>query len=120
MILRGGKEALSSNRALAALVREALVTGSARRGLSVCRQSLTAGFCWRCFSQSGLIDLCIPRGGEALIRFVVEHARIPVVQHYQGICHLFVDESADLTMATELVYNGKCSRPGCAMRWSVF
>jgi glutamate-5-semialdehyde dehydrogenase len=62
--------------------------------------------------QSGRIDLCIPRGGEALIRFVVEHARIPVVQHYQGVCHLYVHAAADLDMALALIENAKCSRPG--------
>ena len=112
VILRGGKEALSSNRALAALVREALSSQGLPAEACQFVDNPDRGLLLALLSQSGLIDLCIPRGGEALIRFVVEHARIPVVQHYQGICHLFVDESADLTMATELVYNGKCSRPG--------
>ena len=62
--------------------------------------------------MTGKIDLVIPRGGEGLIRFVAEHARVPVIQHYKGVCHLFVDESADLDMALALVENGKLQRPG--------
>jgi glutamate-5-semialdehyde dehydrogenase len=61
---------------------------------------------------AGRIDLVIPRGGEGLIRFVTEHARVPVIQHYKGVCHLYVDEGADLNMALRLVENGKLSRPG--------
>ena len=61
---------------------------------------------------AGYIDLLIPRGGEGLIRFAVEHARVPVVQHYKGVCHLYVDDEADLDMALALVANGKLSRPG--------
>jgi glutamate-5-semialdehyde dehydrogenase len=60
----------------------------------------------------GLIDLCIPRGGEGLIRFVVEHARVPVVKHYQGVCHVFVERSADLAIAERIIVNAKTSRPG--------
>src|SRR5262249_37181525 len=60
---------------------------------------------------SGLIDLVIPRGGEGLIRFVAEHARVPVLNHFKGVCHLFVDETAPLDMAIRLVENGKVQRP---------
>jgi glutamate-5-semialdehyde dehydrogenase len=58
-----------------------------------------------------LIDLAIPRGGEGLIRFVAEHARVPVIKHYKGVCHLFVDASADIDQAVDLLVDGKCSRP---------
>jgi glutamate-5-semialdehyde dehydrogenase len=61
---------------------------------------------------SGMIDLLIPRGGEGLIRFVSENARVPVVQHYKGVCHLYVDEGADIAMALALIDNGKMVRPG--------
>ncbi len=60
----------------------------------------------------GLIDLCIPRGGEGLIRFVAENARIPVVKHYKGVCHVYVHAAADLDMATRIIVNAKASRPG--------
>ena len=59
-----------------------------------------------------LIDLIIPRGGEALIRFVSENSRIPVIKHYKGVCHLYVDENADLDMAAKLTLNSKVQRPG--------
>ena len=59
-----------------------------------------------------LIDLCIPRGGEGLIRAVVEKSRIPVIKHYKGVCHVFVDRDADFDMAEKIVINGKCQRPG--------
>ena len=60
----------------------------------------------------GLVDLVIPRGGEALIRAVMEHARVPVIKHYKGVCHVFVDQSADPDMALAIVENAKCQRPG--------
>jgi glutamate-5-semialdehyde dehydrogenase len=62
--------------------------------------------------QDELVDLIIPRGGEGLIRFVTEHSRIPVLKHYKGVCHIFVDESADLDMAEEVCFNAKVQRPG--------
>jgi glutamate-5-semialdehyde dehydrogenase len=62
--------------------------------------------------MEGLVDLVIPRGGEALIRAVTEQARVPVIKHYKGVCHTYVDESADLDMALAIVENAKCQRPG--------
>jgi len=112
VILRGGKEARHSNVALASLVREALRSQGLPEEACLLVDNPDRALMLALLKQTGLIDLCIPRGGESLIRFVVEHARIPVVQHYQGICHLFVEATADLAMATELVFNGKCSRPG--------
>ena len=58
-----------------------------------------------------VIDLAIPRGGEGLIRFVAEHARVPVIKHYKGVCHLYVDDSADVQLALGLLVDGKVSRP---------
>ena len=112
VILRGGKEARHSNLALAELVRESLLAHGLPADACILVDNPDRALMLALLKQNGLIDLCIPRGGESLIRFVVEHARIPVVQHYQGICHLFVEQTADLQMATELVVNGKCSRPG--------
>jgi len=62
--------------------------------------------------QEELIDLIIPRGGEGLIRFVVANSKIPVLKHYKGVCHAYVDEGADLAMAEEIVFNAKVQRPG--------
>ncbi|MDI1445222.1 glutamate-5-semialdehyde dehydrogenase [Polyangium sp. 6x1] len=112
VLLRGGKEAAHSNAALGELVRAAVVSAGLpadavqivppgdREGIRVL------------VGLAGMIDLAIPRGGEGLIRFVTEHARVPVIQHYKGVCHLYVDEGADLNMALRLVENGKLSRPG--------
>lgn len=111
VILRGGKEARHSNLALATLLQQALKATGLPPDACLFVDNPDRGLLLALLQQSGAIDLCIPRGGEALIRFVVEHARIPVVQHYQGVCHLFVDERADLAMALDLIENGKCSRP---------
>jgi len=111
VILRGGKEARHSNLALATLLRQALQSTGLPKDACLFVDNPDRGLLLSLLQQSGAIDLCIPRGGEALIRFVVEHARIPVVQHYQGVCHLFVDDRADLAMALDLIENGKCSRP---------
>src|SRR5258708_5493821 len=59
-----------------------------------------------------LIDLCIPRGGEGLIRYVAEHARVPVIKHYKGVCHIFVHASADIELALAIIENAKVQRPG--------
>lgn len=111
-ILRGGSESFRSNQAIA----RALQAGIAGAGLpaqavqlvpTTDRESML-----ELLALEGLIDLCIPRGGEGLIRFVVEHARVPVVKHYQGICHVFVERSGDLAMAERIIVNAKTSRPG--------
>ena len=61
--------------------------------------------------QKETIDLVIPRGGEGLIRYVTEHSQIPVIQHYKGVCHLYVDKLADITKAVDILVNGKTQRP---------
>jgi len=112
VILRGGKEAFNSNRAIAA----ALAAGGARAGLpahAVQLVNTTDRDAVRALVQlEGLVDVVIPRGGESLIRAVVEHARIPVLKHYKGVCHLYVDAYADIDMALRLAENAKCQRPG--------
>lgn len=112
VLLRGGKEARRSNELLGELARTALVrVGLAEDAVQVLpplgREELKV-----LIGLTGLIDLLIPRGGEGLIRFVTEHARVPVVQHYKGVCHLYIDAAADLDMAFALTENGKMSRPG--------
>ena len=111
-LLRGGSEAFRSNRAIADAVAEGLAsaglpTDAAMLVPDTSRESMLA-----LLTLDGLIDLCIPRGGEGLIRFVAENARVPVVKHYQGVCHVFVHEHADLEMAERIVVNAKASRPG--------
>jgi glutamate-5-semialdehyde dehydrogenase len=109
-VLRGGSEASRTNAALAAVVGAALDEGGLPRD-AVQVLPFTDRDAVRALVQSD-VDLAIPRGGEALIRFVTEHARVPVIQHYKGVCHLYVDAGADVAMATRLAVNGKLSRPG--------
>ena len=112
VVLRGGSEAERSNAALAKVIGDALeTTGLPRSAVQVLpftdREGVRA-----LVQQSELVDLAIPRGGEALIRFVSENARVPVVQHYKGVCHLFLDAGADVDLAAKIVLNAKMSRPG--------
>lgn len=112
VILRGGSEAIHSNQALAEIVSEALVeVGLPEATVSLVpmtdRQAIK-----HLLSMEEYIDLIIPRGGEGLIRFVVENSRIPVLKHYKGVCHVFVDQSADMDMAIEICVNAKAQRPG--------
>lgn len=112
IILRGGKDALASNSILHNLIRQSLVSAhlpvdSVQLVTQPDRELVTA-----LLKQSRYIDVAIPRGGEGLIRTVAEQATMPVLKHYQGICHLYVDESADLAMALNILLNGKCQRPG--------
>lgn len=112
VLLRGGSEAIHSNLALARVLQEAL---AAEELESAAIQVIPVTDREAVNVMLGLeeeIDLIIPRGGEGLIRFVAENSRIPVLKHYKGVCHLFVDESADRQMATAIVMNGKCQRPG--------
>ncbi|MFH0953618.1 MAG: glutamate-5-semialdehyde dehydrogenase [Verrucomicrobiota bacterium] len=112
VILRGGKEALQSNMAIA----DALQAGGRKKGLpehSIQVVVTTDRDAVRELVQlEGRVDLAIPRGGESLIRAVAEQARVPVIKHYKGVCHIYVDESADLEMALNIVENAKCQRPG--------
>jgi glutamate-5-semialdehyde dehydrogenase len=112
VILRGGSEALNSNQALAGIVGQVLgETGLPAETVQVVpvrdRKAVNV-----LLNQEEFIDLIIPRGGEGLIRFVVEHSTIPVLKHYKGVCHVYVDEGADIEMAQEICYNSKVQRPG--------
>jgi glutamate-5-semialdehyde dehydrogenase len=112
VILRGGKEAIRSNLAIA----RALQDGGERAGMprhAVQLVETTDREAVRELVQmDDRVDVVIPRGGESLIRAVVEHARVPVLKHYKGVCHVFVDESADLGQALAITENAKCQRPG--------
>ncbi len=112
VLLRGGSEARRTNSAIA----EALRAGCERADLSADAIQLI-GVPDRAAVQflaqlDSAIDLIIPRGGKALIEAVASVARVPVIKHYDGVCHVFVDEMADLAMAEEIVINAKCQRPG--------
>ncbi|MFP5223359.1 MAG: glutamate-5-semialdehyde dehydrogenase [Acidobacteriota bacterium] len=112
VVLRGGSEAFHSNMALAALLSRALeeagLPGGAVRLVPTTDRAAVPALC----KLDEYIDVMIPRGGEGLIRSVVEAATMPVLKHYKGVCHLFVDENADLERAVVIADNAKCQRPG--------
>jgi glutamate-5-semialdehyde dehydrogenase len=112
VILRGGGDALLSN----VLIAEALQAGGEKKGLPAFSVQLIANRDHEAVRElvqlEGRVDLIIPRGGESLIRAVIEQAHVPVIKHYKGICHTYVDKSADLEMALRIVENAKCQRPG--------
>ncbi|HUH66173.1 MAG TPA: glutamate-5-semialdehyde dehydrogenase [Syntrophales bacterium] len=112
VILRGGSEAINSNIALAQILRHTLATrGLPQDAIQVI--SMTEREAVREMLQlEEYIDLIIPRGGEELIRAVVNESKIPVIKHYKGVCHVFVDESADIAMAASICMNAKTQRPG--------
>jgi glutamate-5-semialdehyde dehydrogenase len=112
VILRGSSEAIYSNVAIARILREEMT----KAGIPVAALTVVP-FVERegvleLLKQEEYIDLIIPRGGESLIRFVVEHSKIPVIKHYKGVCHVFVDASADFEMAERIIVNAKTQRPG--------
>jgi glutamate-5-semialdehyde dehydrogenase len=112
VILRGGSEAFHSNQALAAIIDRALNhAGMPEKSVQVVpvrdREAVLM-----LLNQEEFVDLIIPRGGEGLIRFVVENSKIPVLKHYKGVCHVYIDENADLDMAQEISFNAKVQRPG--------
>ena len=111
MILRGGSEAIHSNRALAGLLRRSLVDAGVPSAALILIEDLRRETMVDLLQLTDIVDLAIPRGGEGLIRFVAEHARVPVIKHYKGVCHLYVDKAADLTLALNVLIDGKVSRP---------
>lgn len=111
-ILRGGSEAFRTNQAIARVLRQALVDSGMPADAVQLVPDTRRETMLELLKLEGLIDLCIPRGGEGLIRFVAENARVPVVKHYQGVCHVYVEANADLKMAEQIIVNAKTSRPG--------
>ena len=112
MLFRSGKEALHSNLALYGVISY----GLAAAGLPADAVQMVGvtdhDFVDALLVQDTWIDVVIPRGGERLIRAVVEKSHIPVIKHYKGVCHVYIDEFADLEMATKIAINAKCQRPG--------
>ena len=112
VILRGGSEALHSNRAIGEILQQAMrELDLPPAALQVVATSDRAAVT-ELLKLEDYIDLIIPRGGEGLIRFVSENSRIPVIKHYKGVCHTYVDAAADLDMAEEICINAKVQRPG--------
>ncbi len=112
VILRGGSEAHHSNQFLAGLISRALqdagLPGESAQVIPVRDRNAVTTL----LQQEEWIDLIIPRGGESLIRFVVENSKIPVLKHYKGVCHVYVDKGADFDMAERICFNAKVQRPG--------
>ena len=112
IILRGGSEAIHSNIALAEILQDALAEHAISPDAVQIVSTTERGAIEALLQQEALIDLIIPRGGEGLIRFVAEHSRIPVLKHYKGVCHIYVDRDADLDKAIPIILNSKVQRPG--------
>ena len=112
VILRGGKEAINSNTALA----DTLISGGRKKGLPENAIQLIRIPDHEAVNElvrlTDSVDLIIPRGGEKLIRAVTENALVPVIKHYKGVCHVYVDKDADQDMALQIIENAKCQRPG--------
>lgn len=111
-ILRGGSDAMHSNLAIAAALRRALRDEGLPEAAITVIDDPSRETMVELLQLTDLIDLAIPRGGEGLIRFVTEHARVPVIKHYKGVCHLYVNKDADEALAIDLLIDGKTSRPG--------
>ena len=111
VILRGGSEAIHSNLALASCLHKVLTEHGIDENIVSVIPDTSRSIIEQLLQQSDTIDLVIPRGGEGLIRYVSENSRVPVIQHYKGVCHLFIDKSADLTKAIDILINGKTQKP---------
>ena len=112
VILRGGKEALLSNLAIARALQEGGVSAGLPKHAVQLIETIDREAVRELVRLDDRVDVVIPRGGESLIRAVVENARVPVLKHYKGVCHVFVDAGADLDKALAIVENAKCQRPG--------
>jgi glutamate-5-semialdehyde dehydrogenase len=112
VILRGGKEALKSSQAIASVMHKVLEKNGLPTALISVIPDPDRGLLMELMQQRETIDLIIPRGGEGLINFVTENSTIPVIQHFKGVCHLYVDKDADLNVAINLLLNGKTQRTG--------
>ena len=110
-VLRGGKEAINSNIAIANIMRNALQSTGLPADCICLIEDTDRSSSVELMKANGLIDVIIPRGGAGLIKATVENATVPVIETGTGNCHLFVDESADLQMAADIIFNAKCSRP---------
>lgn len=111
VILRGGKEAFATNNALTALMRGAIARAGLPEDAISLVQDTSRASATELMGLRGYLDVLIPRGGAGLIRSVVENARVPVIETGAGVCHVYVERSADLDMAARIIENAKCSRP---------
>jgi glutamate-5-semialdehyde dehydrogenase len=112
VILRGGSEAFHSNKALCDVIRESLEKAGLPSDAVQVVPTTDRSAVLELLKMEEEVDVVIPRGGEELIRFVTEHARMPVLKHYKGVCHVYVDDEADLEKAEKICFNAKVQRPG--------
>ncbi|TRY33863.1 glutamate-5-semialdehyde dehydrogenase [Aliiglaciecola sp. M165] len=112
VILRGGKEALNSSQAIAKVLQDVLLKHNLPVELISVVPDPDRALMLELLAQRDYIDVVIPRGGEGLIRYVTENSKIPVIQHFKGVCHLYVDKDADYVTALKLLLNGKTQRTG--------
>ena len=112
VVLKGGSEAINSNRVLVELLRESAVREGFPEEAIQFVDTTDRSAVKEMLNLDNCIDVIIPRGGEGLIRFVTENAKMPVIKHYKGVCHVFVDEFADLDKAWNICFNAKVQRPG--------
>lgn len=112
VMLRGGSEAIHSNLALAKIITQVLEQFSLPEGAVQVVPMTDREAVYEMLQLEEFIDVIIPRGGEELIRAVVRDSRIPVIKHYKGVCHIYVDEDADMEMAISIIMNAKTQRPG--------
>jgi glutamate-5-semialdehyde dehydrogenase len=112
VILRGGKEALETSKAIAAIMQSVLRQFELPAELITVVPDPDRGLMMELMQQEDYIDVIIPRGGEGLIKFVTENSRVPVIQHFKGVCHLYVDKDANLDTALNILINGKTQRTG--------
>lgn len=112
VILKGGKEAFHSNRAIVHIIREQLTLSHIPADAVSFIETTDRNAVNELIKQKDDVDLLIPRGGESLIRFVSDNATIPVIQHFKGVCHIFVEKTADIQKAKPILINAKCQRPG--------
>ena len=112
VILKGGKEALNSNIAIGQILHQALKQNRISEGAIGIVSDPDREHMAELLTLNQFVDLIIPRGGEGLIQYVSENSRIPVIQHYKGVCHLYIDKEADIEKAIDILINGKVQRPG--------
>ncbi len=112
VILRGGSDAINSNQALYEVIKEAAKEMSLDEGAFQLIEDVSRGMVDEMLRATYGIDLIMPRGGESLIKMVAENSRVPVIKHYKGVCHIYVDKEADMTMASDICFNAKVQRPG--------
>lgn len=112
VLLRGGSEAFHSNMAIVKILKDSVLEAGLHDGAVSFIDVTDRDAIMEMIKLEGIVDLIIPRGGEGLIRTVTENSRVPVLKHYKGVCHVYVDSEADLKMAEDICFNAKVQRPG--------